>query len=70
MGSFVEKYLLAEKISLPLSENSKSERFARILSRPLSRIFFRSAVLLHLLHKEEFGGTLEQSISSDLGSPS
>ena len=36
----------------------------------LSAEFLRSAVLLHLLQKEEFGGTLEQSISSDLGLPS
>lgn len=36
---FCKKVSHRKKISLPLSENSKSERLARILSRPLSRIF-------------------------------
>ena len=67
--SFAEKYLLAEK-SLYLCRKIQSLKGLQEFHPVLSAEFFRSAVLLHLLHKEEFGGTLEQSISSDLGSPS
>ena len=57
------------KKSLYLCRKIQSLKGLQEFHPVLSAEFFRSAVLLHLLHKEEFGGTLEQSITSDLGLP-
>lgn len=61
------KKVSQRKKSLYLCRKIQSLKGLQEFYPVLSAEFFRSAVLL--LHKEEFGGTLEQSITSDLGLP-